>query len=69
MTEEEKVITRRHFLKTGVCVAAGSLMGLPILDNASVTAEQRSRVALVRDMDVFTSTGAIRPDVLENMLE
>ena len=69
MTEEEKVITRRHFLKTGVCVAAGSLMGLPILDNASVTAEQRSRVALVRDMDVFTSTGAIRPDVLENMLD
>jgi hypothetical protein len=69
MTEEKRVITRRDFLRAGVCVAAGSVIGLPLLENNPVRADEKSRVALVRDMDVFDVQGMIRSDVLEKMLD
>ena len=34
----KKVITRRDFLKTGGYAAAGSLLGLPLLDLAAAQA-------------------------------
>lgn len=68
MAEEKKVITRRDFLKAGACVAAGGLMGIPVLRSPADAGEQ-SRVVLVRNMDVLSGKGSIRSDVLQGMLD
>ena len=64
-----RVITRRDFLKTGSYAAAGSLVGLPLLDRTTVQASQKSRVVLIRDRDVIDKNGMINSRVLESMLD
>ena len=65
----KKVITRRDFLKTGGYAAAGSLLGLPLLDLAAAQAAVKSRVVLIRDPDVVDSQGRVNETVLESMLD
>ena len=65
----KKVITRRDFLKTGGYAAAGSLLGLPLLDRAAAQAAAKSRVVLIRDPDVVDSQGRPNDTVLESMLD
>ncbi len=70
MKEEEKVITRRDFMRTGSCMVLGGLMGLPLMGNRPVRATQKgSKVALVRDKEVLDKRGQLRPDVLQAMLD
>ena len=69
MAEDKKVITRRDFLKAGAGLAAGGLMGIPVLGDFPARAAEPSRVVLVRDMEVLSSTGGIRPEVLQAMLD
>lgn len=69
MADNKKVITRRDFLKAGACLAAGGLMGIPVLGPSPAGAAEPSRVVLVRDMDVLAGNGSIRPEVLQGMLE
>lgn len=69
MTDDKKAITRRDFLKAGACVAAGGLMGIPVLGGSLARAAEQSKVVLVRDMDVLSSTGSIRSEVLQTMLD
>ena len=65
----KKVITRRDFLKTGSTVAAGSLVGLPLLDRAAAGTIEKSRVVLIRDPDVLDEQGRVNEIVLESMLD
>jgi hypothetical protein len=65
----KKVITRRDFLKTGGYAAAGSLLGLPLLDRAAAQTAVKSRVVLIRDPDVVNSQGRLNETVLESMLD
>ena len=65
----KKVITRRDFLKTGGYAAAGSLMGLPLLDRTAAQTAEKSRVVLIRSSDVVDSRGRVNETVLEAMLD
>jgi hypothetical protein len=70
MGEKKKVITRRDFIRTGSCLAMGSLMGLPLLGSGPVKKPQnKSRVVLVRDQNVLGEVGPPRPDILQHMLD
>lgn len=69
MGDEKKVITRRDFLRTGSCLAAGSLMGLAMFETASAEDPSASRVVLVRDENVLDDRGQPIPAVLEKMLD
>ncbi|MEW6665638.1 MAG: DUF362 domain-containing protein [Thermodesulfobacteriota bacterium] len=69
MTRDKKVITRRDFMKAGACLAAGGLMGIPVLGDSPAGAADPSKVVLVRDTDVLSSTGSIRSEVLQAMLD
>ncbi len=69
MAEIKKPITRRDFLKKGSCLAAGSLIGLPLLDHDTAKASQKSRVVLIRDRDVFSWTGEPRYERLAAMVD
>jgi len=69
MAEKKKVITRRDFIRASSCVAMGSLVGLPLLENPSVTKPTKSRVVLVRDRGVLDSQAQCRPRTLQNMVD
>jgi len=69
MTDGKSVLTRRDFIRAGACLTAGGLMGMPFFGPHPAKGETKSRVVLVRDMGVLSSTGAIRARILENMLD
>jgi hypothetical protein len=68
MTNKSKIITRRDFLRTGSCVVMGSLMGLPVLSNASTGQTQKSKVILIRDSAAANGTN-LQSSILEEMLD
>mgnify|MGYP001548611469 CR=1 FL=1 len=61
----KKVITRRDFLKASGDAAAGSLLGLPLLDRTVAQAAAKSRVVLIRDSDVVDRQGRVNETLLE----
>ncbi len=70
MTQEKRIFTRRDFIRTGSCVVASSLMGLPLLKgNAEAKTEAKSRVVLIRDKEVFDNSGILRSAKLVQMLD
>ncbi len=70
MTHEKRIFTRRDFIRTGSCVVAGSLMGLPLLEgHTEAKTEDKSRVVLIRDKAVFDASGFLRSDKLAQMLD
>jgi len=69
MVEEKKVITRRDFIRSSSCVAMGSLMGLPLLENPSGKKSGKSRVVLVRDKGVLDGQGLPKPGILQKMVD
>jgi len=69
MREPKKVITRRDFIRTTSCLAAGSIMGLTMLGNAPVNKSKKSQVVLVRDKNVFDSQGLLNATILQDMLD
>ena len=69
MESKNRVITRRDFIKAGACAAAGGLMGLPIISMAETKGTEASRVILIRDGDVVSSSGTLNGKVLEIMLD
>jgi len=68
MTNKNKIITRRHFLRTGSCVVMGGLIGLPVLSTASAGKTQKSKVVLIRDSAAVDGT-SLRSGILEDMLD
>ena len=68
MTDKNKIITRRDFLRTGSCVVMGGLMGLPVLSTASAGKTQKSKVVLIRDSAAVDGT-SLRSNILEEMLD
>ena len=69
MEKTKQVITRRDFIRTGSCVVAGSLMGLPLLGKAAAKSAEKSRVILIRDARVVKSSGSLRSGNLKEMLD
>jgi hypothetical protein len=69
MKPAKRVVTRRDFLKTGSYVAAGSLVGLPLLRRAAAQTSTKSRVVLVRDRNAVDGGGRVNEPVLEAMLD
>jgi hypothetical protein len=63
-------ITRRDFMKASACMAAGTVMGLnPSVESSIAETGEKSRVVLVRDLDVLDSKGQVVAEVLERMLD
>ncbi|APF20919.1 hypothetical protein Calab_0992 [Caldithrix abyssi DSM 13497] len=62
-------ITRRSFLKTGI--AAGAALYLPLSAPLFSQSESRkkSTVILIRRKDLFSKTGKIQPEVVQEMLD
>ena len=69
MKKSNRVITRRDFIRTGSYVAMGSLMGLPLMDDAAAYQAAKSRVVLVRDEKLIDSSGALRVGTLADMMD
>jgi len=68
MTNKNKIITRRDFLRTGSCVVMGGLVGLPLLSTVSAGKTQKSKVVLIRDSAAVDAIG-LRSGILEEMLD
>ena len=69
MAEEQKVITRRDFIRKSSYVAVGSLMGLPLLERSEAKEAEKSRVVLIRDKNAVSIIGGHSHDVLEKMMD
>jgi len=69
MTARRHVITRRDFIRTGTCVAMGSLMGFPVVSEEAAKPIAKSRVILIRDKQVIGSDGSLKETLLENLLD
>ena len=69
MAEKQHVITRRDFLRAGACVAAGSAIGLPLIEKAVSAAAGQSRVVLIRHDGAVAANGDVRHDILAAMLD
>ena len=66
MRHEERVITRRDFLRGAATAALTTAVGLPVI---SAPAEKKARVVLIRDAGVLDRDGRIDPRVLARMLD
>ena len=69
MEEERKIITRRDFIRSGSCIAMGTLMGLPLLGNTPIKKAKMSRVVLVRHKGVIDKNGELVQEILQDMLD
>jgi hypothetical protein len=69
MDNTKNIITRRGFIRSGSCVALGSLMGLPMIGKTAEAASEKSRVVLIRDEKIFDTTGSVRENRMETMLD
>ncbi len=65
----KKTITRRDFLRTGTCVALGSIAGFPLAGSLQAAVPAKSRVVLVRDKRVLDDADRVDPVVLGEMLD
>ena len=65
--EEEKIITRRDFLRgtAGAALTVALHSGIA----AAAQAEPKAKVVLIRDPEVLTAGGKIRGDILRRMLD
>lgn len=63
-----KVITRRDFLKGGVATTLAVTIGLPFRIE-KVEAKKKTRVVLIRDVDVMDRRGRVNPKVIQRMLD
>jgi hypothetical protein len=64
-----RVITRRDFLKGSVATTIAATMGIPIKTEAEPKAKKRTRVVLIRDVDVIDRKGRVNPVVIQEMLD
>jgi hypothetical protein len=69
MEKPKRIITRRDFIRTGSYVAAGTLMGLPLLSHAGGNQTQKSRVVLIRDQKVIETGGSLHNGHLEEIFD
>ena len=65
--KDDRVITRRDFLRGAAGVLAGAAIGsgIPALSSA----EEKARVVLVRHSDVIAANGSVRADLVQSMLD
>jgi hypothetical protein len=64
---EEKVITRRDFLRVTAGTAMAATLGAGIL--GEVKAEPAARVVLIRNAEVVASDGKVSGEILQSMLD
>lgn len=64
---EERIFTRRDFLRVAAGTAVAATMGAGILGEAK--AEATARVVLIRNAEVVGSDGKVRAEILQSMLD
>jgi Domain of unknown function (DUF362) len=64
---EEKIITRRDFLRVAAGTAMAATLGAGILREAK--AEPAARVVLIRNAEVVASDGKVSGEILQSMLD
>jgi hypothetical protein len=64
---EEKIITRRDFLRVAAGTAMAATLGAGILGEAK--AEPTARVVLIRNAEAVGSDGKVRGEILQSMLD
>jgi len=64
---EEKIITRRDFLRVAAGAAMAATLGPEILGEAK--AEATARVVLIRNAEAVGSDGTVRGEILQSMLD
>jgi len=69
MKRSEYLLTRRDFIKGTGCAALGLAAGLPVLADETADPLVKARVVLVRQEDVIGSDGAIRGEIIQDMLD
>ncbi len=69
MRKAKHVLTRRDFIRTGSFLAAGGILGLPLLNRAAGQTAAKSRVVLVRDEKVTSGYGILNPVNLVEMMD
>jgi len=69
MKRSEYLLTRRDFIKGTGCAALGLAAGLPALADETADPIVKARVVLVRQEDVIGSDGAIRGEIIQDMLD
>lgn len=65
----KRMITRRDFMRTGSYLAAGGLVGLPLVDRARAQQRAKSRVVLIRDENLLDRQGRPKETRLGSMLD
>jgi hypothetical protein len=66
---KKKIITRRQFIQDASLAVLGSTLMLGAPGSLWAQSQKKSRVILVRDKDVFDSTGNPREEILLKMLD
>lgn len=66
---EEKVLTRRDFVRDSALGTVGMTLGLPVIEEALKKQQRSVRVVLVRHRDVLDDEGNIDRPILEKMLD
>ena len=69
MTEKNRVITRRDFIRSGSCAVMGSLMGLPLISRAAGQSTRKSRVVLIRNQRATEGYGVLNRGTVVQMLD
>jgi hypothetical protein len=70
MSGSGKVITRRDFLRGGICATLAAAMGLPLESQEKKTETSRlTKVVLIRDEKVIDEKGQINAEVIQQMLD
>lgn len=69
MTEYEKTITRRDFIRGTACATLTLAMGIGVEGQEKKAPVKLTKVVLVRDRDVFDKEGGFNAKVMQNMLD
>ena len=69
MTDREKTITRRDFLRGASCAALALAMGMFPEEEITVELPAKTRVVLIRDPEVIDAKGRVNAKVIQRMLD
>jgi hypothetical protein len=69
MQSNNRILTRRDFIRTGSCAAIGGFLTLPFLHQANARMIKKSRVVMIRHPLLAESRGDSRYRLLEKMID
>ena len=69
MTEYEKMITRRDFIRGTACATLTLTMGIGVEGQEKKAPVKLTKVVLIRDKNVFDKEGGFNAEVMQQMLD